>query len=126
MRVGVGFVAALLFNAGLDHAALTALVVDEGLDNIRLFKVLILSELDREPGADSRSGFFQEELFIKAVASLATQDHLNAIFDTRNLCVEVGALVVDHEPTLMAHISLPQFFIFIDRFLFTLVPCLVT
>ena len=72
VRVGVGFVAALLFNAGLDHAALTALVVDECLDNFRLFKVLILSELDREPGSDSRSDFFQEELFIKAVAGLAT------------------------------------------------------
>lgn len=72
VRVGVGFVAALLFNARLDHAALTALVVDEGLDNFRLFKVLILSELDREPGSDSRSDFFQEELFIKAVAGLAT------------------------------------------------------
>ena len=126
VRVGERFVAALLFNARLEHATLLALVVYKGLNHYGLFKVLIISDLDRDLGAFCGSVFFKKELLVKAVSSLAAKDHLDAIFNAGDLRVEVNALVVNHEPTLVAHISLSQLFILIDSFLFTFVPCFVT
>ena len=48
---------------------------------------------------------------------------MDAVLRPRDFHVEIDAVVVDHEPSLMSHVRLPQFFVFIDSLGRRLIPC---
>ena len=117
--VGIGEcqVASSLFHGRLYDFPFAAAIVDERLDYLTLFEYLPTGQIDRCSRHRVRSSraLLEEELLVEARPGLAlAKNVVHCVLSLCDLCIEVYTIVIDHKPPLVAHVGLPQLFVYFD------------